>query len=376
MLEGASRGLFFIGLLGLYSFLLKRRVYEAIRLSTHISLEVNYSMACLNPKPALLQEELTGKKNVIFLPKRSDPHVARENYERSSYLATPVEFVNLPCGKCDACRFAHAKMWAIRCMHEAQLHEHNCFITLTYDDEHLPENCSLVKKDFQDFMKRLKSKVRDSYPRLLVSTLGYDQEFADLMAKKLSRGIRFYMCGEYGDKLGRPHYHALLFGFDFPDKKAFKVTGSGELIYVSEFLQSVWKKGYSSIGRLTFSSAAYVARYCMKKVTGKNAYEHYQGRQPEYTCMSRRPGIAKEWISKYHRDVYPQDRVVDPKGYKSRPPRFYDSHYECLDPDSFAALKQRRRDKAIEMSSKEGPSLESQRKVWKAKLSKFVRSLL
>jgi hypothetical protein len=192
-------------------------------------------------------------------------------------------------------------------VHEASLHEDNSFITLTYRDADLPGGGTLKKKDFQDFMKRLRKAI-------------------------LPKRIRFYHCGEYGEELGRPHYHALIFGYDFPDKLFWKEI-RGNRAYTSKLLDDTWSKGYCSIGDVTFQSAAYVARYIMKKQAGKTAKKHYEKtdpetgeistRYPEYTTMSLRPGIATEWFEKYGGDVFPEDFVVI-EGKKYKTPRFYD----------------------------------------------------
>ena len=191
--------------------------------------------------------------------------------------------LKLPCGQCVGCRLERSRQWAMRCVHEASLYDDNCFITLTYDAEHLPADGSLNKKHFQDFMKRLRSRF-------------------------VERRIRFYHCGEYGVQYRRPHYHALLFNFDFVDKRLFKEV-NGHRLYTSDDLALCWKLGFSSVGAVTFESAAYVARYIMKKVTGDPAEDHYRGVNsetgeltrllPEYTTMSRRPGIAREWYERF-----------------------------------------------------------------------------
>ena len=228
----------------------------------------------------------------------------------------------LPCGQCRGCRLERSRQWAMRCVHEASLYEENCFITLTYSDEWLPSDGSLNKKHFQDFMKRLRSRF-------------------------VGRRIRFFHAGEYGSRYRRPHYHACLFNFDFEDKKLFK-RDNGVSLYTSDVLDSVWKFGFCSVGSLTFESAAYVARYIMKKVTGDAAAEHYLGCDdftgeltelaPEYTTMSRRPGIGREWYERFAGDVFPGDDVVL-RGRRMRPPRFYDCLYEAENPEDFARIK-------------------------------------
>jgi hypothetical protein len=238
------------------------------------------------------------------------------------------EELELPCGQCWECRFKRSRDWAVRCMHEAQLHKRNCFITLTYAPEHLPPNDSLVYPQFQKFMKRLR--------------------------KQAGCRVRFYMCGEYGENFGRPHYHACLFGYDFPDRKYLITTKNGDRLYTSEILSKLWPFGITSIGDVTFQSAAYVARYIMKKITGDAAFEHYNKvdvdgvithRVPEFTRMSLKPGIGAEWLEKFHSDVFPHDHVIV-KGKEVSVPRYYNTkvrkavyqaEYGKLPPEKFAS---------------------------------------
>lgn len=209
----------------------------------------------------------------------------------------------------------------MRCTHEAQMHQHNCFITLTYDQKHLPKNGSLNKKHFQDFMKRLR--------------------------KKIGIKIRYYHSGEYGEKFRRPHYHACLFGYAFPDKTVWKSNGTNTL-YVSRELNEVWPFGFSSIGNFDFNTAAYVARYTLKKVYGKAGASHYLQTNPttgevteltpEYSTMSRRPGIGASWLKKFQSDVYPKGRVVL-RGKEMKPPKFYDKLFEEASPSQFESIQ-------------------------------------
>lgn len=241
--------------------------------------------------------------------------------------------LTLPCGQCRGCRLERARSWALRCMHEATLHAENSFLTLTYSPQKLPWDLSLDKKHFQDFMKRL----RKHYG---------------------GRRIRYYHCGEYGDENLRPHYHALLFGVSFcEDRQVWKSTAFGDL-YVSPLLERVWGKGFCTIGSVDFRSAAYVARYVMKKQSAKYAEEtgvykrqevdHETGEvvrewhvQPEYATMSRRPGIGAGWYEKYKKDCYPSDFCVN-DGKKLRVPKYYDTLLERENPELLDRLKKRR----------------------------------
>jgi len=175
------------------------------------------------------------------------------------------------------------------------------------------------------------------------------------LRKKYGKGIRYYHCGEYGEQFNRPHYHACIFGFSFPDKVPWKEVNSYQL-YTSEELQKLWPFGHSTIGNFDFQTAAYCARYTIKKVYGKNASNHYQridpitGEvhpiQPEYSTMSRRPGIGASWLKKYASDVYPKGRVVL-RERELKAPKFYDKIYlENASPEILEAIKFHRQEKA------------------------------
>lgn len=235
--------------------------------------------------------------------------------------ARGVSKLQVPCGQCIGCRLERSRQWALRCVHEASLYERNCFITLTYSEECLPADGSLKLVHWQAFMKRLRAR----FP---------------------GERIRFFHCGEYGERLERPHYHACLFNFDFDDKRLHNIV-NGHRLYTSDVLSETWGHGFGLIGAVTFESAAYVARYCMKKVTGAAAADHYfrvdehgecTSVEPEYTTMSRRPGIGREWYERYKDEVVRDDSVIA-RGVEVKPPRFYDRIYEIEDPEGFARLK-------------------------------------
>lgn len=241
---------------------------------------------------------------------------------------------NLPCGQCIGCRLSYSRQWAIRCIHEAQMHDHNCFITLTFSPEALAKRNnpqSLDVGEFQRFMKRLR--------------------------KKYGKGVRFFHCGEYGEENKRPHYHALLFGVDFSDRQLFSQR-NGVKLYVSDNLSKLWPHGFSTIGDVTFESAAYCARYVMKKVRGEGSPEHYMFTdmttgeinlvKPEYATMSRKPGIGKTWFDKYKEDVFPNDYCVV-RGHEVRPPRYYDTILQQEYPEEYEAIKEKRKKDAPEV---------------------------
>lgn len=280
----------------------------------------------------------------------------------------------LPCGQCMGCRLDYSGQWATRIMHEASLQQDNCFITLTYNDTHLPSDKSLDKRDFQLFAKKLRKK----------------------------RGFRYFHAGEYSEPdpdpelppvLGRPHYHACMFGITFPDAEPWRTTPLGDPLYLSEELSETWGKGYVSIGRLTFESAAYVARYVCKKITGDKARRHYamfdpisglvsdtQSFQPEYCTMSRMPGIGQGWYKKWKYDVYPDDCVTirNRNGglFTMRTPRYYDGLYTLDEPIRMERIKEKRKQRALDMAWNATPERLSVRKAVKeAQIAPLTRGL-
>jgi len=286
-------------------------------------------MTCYAPIQGYKSKFLTknGKRSVVFHP--------------NDALGTCKLFqVTLPCGQCVGCRLEYSRQWAIRCMHESQMHSESCFITLTYNDKFLPRYGSLDYDHWTKFMKRLRKK------------------FSDIK-------VRFFMGPEYGEKSHRPHYHALLFGLDFSDKQLFSIR-NGYRLYVSEILNSLWScpktsesYGFASVGSVTFESAAYVARYMMKKVKGEDHVLRYFAKcnghtdinvetgeifpiAKERARMSRMPGIAKDWYDKFgNTDCHNHDFVV--LGTKKvRPPRYYDNILKNIDPSVYESIKEQR----------------------------------
>lgn len=268
-------------------------------------------------------------------PQRGWRKVYKRGSVRGIFIKEPCV---RPCGQCWQCRLEFARQWAMRCTHEAQLHEENCFITLTYNNEHLPKDRSVHKRALQLFFKRLRKFIEP-------------------------KEVRYYACGEYGDRMGRPHYHACLFGYDFPDKEIlkaarirhfqnhFKASHGSFTIYSSKTLEKIWGKGFVTIGGLSFESAGYVARYCMKKITGENASKHYGDKNPEFALMSRRPGIGFPWFEKFISDCYPKDFTTI-RGKKMKPPRYYDYILELRKPFLFEEVKMKRLEREEKINKK------------------------
>lgn len=304
-------------------------------------------MACFSPQKAVRTDD----GGVTFVPRGWD---GRRVFE-------------LPCGQCIGCRLERSRQWAMRCMHESQMHALNCFVTLTFDEEHLPVDGSLDYAVFQRFMRDLR---RD---------LGcWDVTLAQYVP-------RFYMCGEYGERTRRPHFHACLFGVDFPDRVKFKDMNSGFPIYTSKLLSSIWTDGFASVADFSFETAAYVARYVCKKVTGPMADSHYLKTdfetgevfrlRPEFTQMSLKPGIGRLWFDKYHGQVYPRDYVIV-RGRKVKPPKYYDKVLASLSDFRSDEVEYDRFVKALAVAHDNTPERLSVREICaRARLSQKVRTL-
>lgn len=236
-------------------------------------------------------------------------------HSRLQALLEEGDYLELSCGRCGGCRARRVRDKAIRSYHESLLHRraagralvsNNCFITLTYDDSTLPPHSSLDHSHWQNFAKKFR---RDVGP------------------------FRYLMCGEYGGKTHRPHYHAVLFGMDFhADRKIWKQDGK-KIEWRSPTLEELWPHGFSSLAPMNFATASYVAGYVVKKMRNANFEEAHaiygKGpepifvKKPEYTQASKVPGLGADFFKKYWHEIYPRDRVrIEGKEYM--PPKFYD----------------------------------------------------
>lgn len=291
----------------------------------------------------------TGKRRVVF-------------DRNSGFADLPV---TVPCGKCTGCLLARSREWAARCVNEASLWAENVFVTLTYREDSLPRSPvsglpSLRPKDFVLFMKLLRTR------RFRGSSLRRGEVWL---------GPRFFQAGEYG-ALGRPHHHAILFNCGFTPSAVVRRTASS-VLYRSAELEELWPHGFSSFGEVTFESAAYVARYTVKKFAAVVAGASGSGGQapagvdqriaeppelrvPEYLTMSRRPGIGAGWLAKYESDVFPEDELRVGR-YVMRPPRYYQEQVRKRRPAMVARVEAVRR-------AKRDPSRGSEQRVARGRI--------
>ena len=312
-------------------------------------------MPCFHPLPA------------SRIPGKTTYYIGKEHEKLAPTLdpetGEMIEPIKVPCGKCIGCRLDYSRSWADRCVLEASEHEHNHFLTLTYDDNHLITSqrslvsekgtLTLYPKDLADFMKRLRITWERKYNHT---------------------GIRFYACGEYGSTTARPHYHIIAFNLPIFDKKHYATTKAGNVLYTSDELESVWGNGFCPIGEVNWETCAYTARYVMKKQKGPDAANYYQsaGLEPEFVRMSRRPGIARPYFEAHKDEIYKsfdikiigknetkrriyQGSIILPGGREANSPKYFDKIYQEEDPAFVAFLKETRRRNA-ELNTKQALS--------------------
>lgn len=285
--------------------------------------------------------------NVKVVPYVDD--VKHAFFSQAKYVV--LDSTQIPCGQCIGCRLDYSRQWANRCMLELEYHDSAYFVTLTYNDDHVPvsyygdpetglamPSLTLRKRDFQLFMKRLrKANPNDK--------------------------IRFFAAGEYGDKTFRPHYHAIIFGLHLDDLQVYKRSPDGQFTYYnSPHIQRAWSVrssncegsttpltepiGYAVVAPVTWNTCAYTARYVMKKLKGNEAqfYSDFNI-EPPFTLMSRKPGIARQWYDD-HPDCYDYEyiNISTPEGGKKfRPPRYFDKLFDLDNPEESAELKEVRK---------------------------------
>lgn len=252
-------------------------------------------MSCFQPKHGWKRSyrNKNGKFPIIFNP--TNP----AEYQPGSRM-------EIPCGKCIGCRADRAHEWAIRIYQEASLYDRNCFITLTYDDEHLPADGKISKKTLQDFWKRLRHQGK----------------------------IRYFACGEYGEKTRRPHYHAIIFGQDFLTPETYKIN---DTLYSTPVLTETWGLGAVIVAEFNMSTACYVAGYVQKKSHDIDTFN----------LMSTRPGIGSVWLQKYVDDVSRLGSVVI-EGKEQPVPR----RYFLWALDEFEHIKQQKQQRAKDKQNK------------------------
>lgn len=363
-------------------------------------------MTCFHPLKAYMpfSEDCDGKRRLIFSERQVNNLILHSETEKKLYLPNgenlmsyynhphiilDTQFHNngevnglvirVPCGKCLGCRMDYARRWSTRCYNEAFMHNHfkNCaFLTLTFNNNMLFNRThpwSVDKLEFSQFMKRFRKRISDRYG---------------------VTGVRFFACGEYGSLKGRPHYHALIFGFNFPDKKLIQGAGfpaklqpralkDGRILryYHSDFLDSCWSPagsdkpfGFATISDITYEDCAYTARYILKKTGSK----HSTGREPEFVLSSRNPGLGLDFWKKYYPDYIANNCIDLGSGRITDIPRYYIDKLKEFDEDVYNSYKLDKQKQIVynlfdEKKNETSERLAVKEELLKMKLNKFVR---
>lgn len=296
-------------------------------------------------------------RSEVFANMQADENWTTRIQDKNEELeakGSKFRFQLIPCKHCWACKLNYSKDWATRLTWEAKQHEHRYFITITYDEAHLPlygefeytdkegykykfENDgtwsgTLEPDDVTNFIKRLREK--------------YKKPNGDY------RNIKYFYAGEYGEIGKRPHYHMILFGapLDIKQFYDFKVDPlHKKLHWKSHEIDELWGKGIVDIAEVEWGSCAYVARYCMKKISDDNDPIEYakQGKIKEYVRMSRRPGIGVDYFNQNKDHIYQCDEVIikSVKGNVNiiKPPKAFDERFKKEFPEQWENIKESRR---------------------------------
>lgn len=216
------------------------------------------------------------------------PITIQKNLDRTAY----PDGLQVPCGKCTACRIHKRKEWQVRLLHELHYWEKSMFLTLTYSNDNLPKNGSLIKTDLQKFIKRVRKSINHD-------------------------PIKYYACGEYGDLTLRPHYHMILFGLGLnPEDKKIIIDNWH---YTDWTVPSIRK---NSFGIVEKDSIGYVTGYIDKKLDGFDAFTEYfmTGREPVFKIQSQ--GLGKRYVEEYSQKII-DEKSISMFGTKHALPRYY-----------------------------------------------------
>ncbi|AYP28958.1 MAG: putative replication initiation protein [Bacteriophage sp.] len=252
---------------------------------------------------------------------------------RFAYPGTEADEILLPCNRCTGCYMNIGQDWMTRLINESAMHEWSWFLTLTYDEENLPYGNSLVPEHSHKFARALRDHFR-----------------------RRGEKIRHYMIGEYGGRFGRPHYHGIVFGPEFSDRKKVATRNGEHTCFESPLIAKLWGKGIHELSLASPDTMAYVSKYVTKKaLTREDPFAHHYvvpetgemiPQEPEFAHMSRRPGIGAKWLDKWTGDVFPSDEIVA-NGKAMRVPRYYYNRLKERDPELAERVRASRKKKAL-----------------------------
>lgn len=265
------------------------------------------------------------------------------------YSAGHYEKQLIPCGKCIGCRLDYSREWANRGYLEAKEYENNWFVTITYDDKHLPKPDEIIDNNGISWTNDGSWEGGTLVPSHLTQFI---KNVRQIMKRDYNQdGIRFMACGEYGDEGARPHYHIIFYNLNLPTEDLYNPRIiNKEFYYQSKIIERAWDKGISNVSEATWNTIAYTARYITKKINGEGSDElyHSHGKFKEFMRVSRMPGIGEGYYEKHKDEIYTTDSILIKNKTGSihvKPPSYYDKKFEKENPKRWREIqKQRRKD--------------------------------
>ena len=316
--------------------------------------------------PMFYRYKLGEKKKGKIVPRQEvmhdlimDPNSIRKCLEAANKNMSNYKYIKVPCNHCWACQLKYSAEWATRIMLESQKYEQNYYITLTYDQKNVPiaEQTSWEQYD-PDPEDPHGPKIKTKQTRENDGTWGYTlypedmNTFINSLRKRFERkgheGIKYFYCGEYGTETQRPHYHIILMNVPLNETKFYDpwIDDNWKAHWKSTELEELWGKGIIDVCELEWSCAAYVARYCTKKIelSGDKTIYLENGKFPEFIRMSK--GIGFDYFEKHYKEIYKNDELIlkTIKGNAGsiKPPRAYDKRLEEADPELYRKIKKSR----------------------------------
>lgn len=309
-------------------------------------------MACYHPNIILLdsyQKQFGLQAKVMkFINSKSHDFKGYEFYEKQNEnfkkQGFNYSFEKVPCKWCSGCQEKYSKEWATRCMLEAAQYEHNYFITLTYNENHIPKDDELVNYKTGEIFQNDNWEQGHLEPEDLTR---FNKSVREYWRTHFNHtGIKFYASGEYGGLTRRPHYHMIMFNLPIKleDLRIYKIK-NGHILWDCDILTKIWGKGFVGLAEVNWDTCAYTARYVMKKLKGKKSDEQYyeQGMRPEFVRMSRRPGIGIDFFKENVQEIYKNDEIIlqghAEKIQPVKPPEYFDRMFRDIEPERMDEIK-------------------------------------
>lgn len=330
-------------------------------------------MQCVTPMfyRYKLGEKKKGKivpRNEVLNDLNFDPNYIRHMLETKNMIQQQYKYIQVPCNHCWSCQLKYSAEWATRIMKESEKYDNNYYITLTYDPEHVPIASETSWEQYDPDpddphggkIKTIQVRENDGTWPYTLNPSDMDT-FLNTLRKNFERrgykGIKYFYCGEYGTKNQRPHYHIILMNCPLEEASFYEpeIDENWKAHWKSKELDRLWGKGIVDVAELEWSCAAYVARYCTKKLdlSGDKTVYLENGRFPEFIRMSK--SIGMDYFNDHYKEIYKNDELIMKtiKGNAGsiKPPRAWDRKLKEIDPKLYNIIK-KSREKASDRANK------------------------